>query len=263
MSVAGEKRTLEETDVGAAVKEEATEQPAPNSEPTQGEEKTEEPAAKRTRADEEEKPTTGAATQSNSQPPPAPQPPLYQSDPSGWPEGMRPSVRERLEALFASGKCRRDEIDLKIMQSLSEFSEASALQILINFGEADMGSIRNKSAFLAGVMKRFRTENPLGNALTSAPSMGAYGPGLGLSSSFSGDAAGMIPGVQARLESIFASGKVRIPCFLPASAETYFYFTKYCIQVRREELDQRCLEQLRSLPEHVGLEVFLSPNFVS
>ena len=157
-------------------------------------------------------PNSAVAAPSTTQPPPAAQPPLFHSDSSGWPEGMKPSVRERLETLFASGKCRRDEIDFKIMQSLSEFSEASALQILINFGEADMASIRNKSAFLAGVMKRFRTENPLGNAL-SAPSMGAYGPGLGLSSSFSGDAAGMIPGVQARLESIFASGKVRIPAF--------------------------------------------------
>ena len=213
MSVAGEKRTLEETD-GEAAKE-TNAQPAPSSEPTQATEKLEEPAAKRTRADEEEKPNAGVAAQSTAQPSPASQPPLF--DPSGWPEGMKPSVRERLEILFGSGKCRRDEIDLKIMQSLSEFSEASALQILINFGEADMASIRNKSAFLAGVMKRFRTENPLGNAL-SAPSMGAsmgaYGPGLGLSSSFSGDSAGMIPGVQARLEAIFASGKVRIfSCF--------------------------------------------------
>jgi hypothetical protein len=213
MSAAGEKRTLEETD-GEASKE-ANGQPVPSSEPAQEAAKLEEPAAKRTRAEEEEKPN-GVATQSESatQAPPAAQPPVFHSDPSGWPEGMKPSVRERLETLFASGKCRRDEIDFKIMQSLAEFSEASALQILINFGDADMASIRNKSAFLAGVMKRFRTENPLGGS-HAVPSMGAYGPGLGLTSSFSGDSSGMIPGVQARLESLFATGKVRIAAKLP------------------------------------------------
>ena len=221
---AGEKRTLEET-AGEVAKEEANNNNAPSSTATVANEAPNpaEPASKKTRAEDSseekeravlsESTTTTAQHTTLSQAAPLSQftvnaPSFLQTGTGVWPEGMKPAVREKLEGIFASGRVRRDEIDMKIMQSLSEFSEAVGLQILSNFSDADMSSIRNKSAFLAGVMKRFRTETSL-TVAHPTPTMGAYGPGLGgFSSGLSADTGGMLPTVHSRLEAIFASGKV-------------------------------------------------------
>jgi hypothetical protein len=203
MSSAGEKRVLEEGPEGESKGEESKgEVVALNTTSNDGDHA--EPASKRTRAEADAATTAsaiGIQTATSNQAPSTPG-----SGP--WPESMKPAVREKLESLFSSGRCRRDEIDLKIMQSIAEFPEAVGLQILSNFSDADMTSIRNKSAFLAGVMKRFRTELPLSTA-HHAPTMGAYGPGLGgLSSAVSAETGGMLPSIHAKLEQIFASGKV-------------------------------------------------------
>ena len=217
---AGEKRGLDDA-AGNKQDEVSKEQPVSSTEPsndnvTEGDRNENEPASKRTRAEAEEahpiqNPVHTPSVSNLQSAAHVPQHSVIQGGSGPWPEGMKPAVREKLESLFASGRCRRDEIDLKIMQSLSEFPEAVGLQILSNFSDADMTSIRNKSAFLAGVMKRFRTEHPISSAHPPS-TMGAYGPGLGgLSSSISADTGGMLPTVHARLEQIFASGKVSFP----------------------------------------------------
>lgn len=57
------------------------------------------------------------------------------------------------------------------MNSLSEFPDSVGVQILEHFADADMRSVRNKSAFLAGVMRRFRNEH-------KGPYMGGGGGGM-------------------------------------------------------------------------------------
>ena len=219
MSGAGEKRALEES--GDASQVEEKNDPTPATSVEKEGLNSDEPAAKKTRADEaadKERAAQSITQQTvHNQLAPANQsvvhtPSFLQTGAGIWPDGMKPAVREKLEGLFVSGRCRRDEIDMKIMQSLAEFPESVGMQILSNFSDADMNSIRNKSAFLAGVMKRFRTETPLISS-HAAPTMGAYGPGLGgFSSSLSADTGGMLPTVHSRLEAIFASGKVCSTC---------------------------------------------------
>ena len=204
------------------------------------------PLAKRTRHGAEEKPEEKGADDAAAVATPAPaaatpaapatsgpaSTPAYQQHESGpqFPDNMKPAVRARLEALFSAGKCRRDEIDLKILQSLSEFAEPAGLQIVSNFCEADMASIRNKSAFLAGVMKRFRADNPIvhSSAYGLAPGLA---PGLGARASYIPPDK-MWPSVQAKLDSLYSLGKIK-----------------------KDDLDQRCLDQLKSIPEPVALEV--------
>eukprot|EP00286_Rhodomonas_abbreviata_P022178 CAMPEP_0181292802 /NCGR_PEP_ID=MMETSP1101-20121128/2715_1 /TAXON_ID=46948 /ORGANISM="Rhodomonas abbreviata, Strain Caron Lab Isolate" /LENGTH=147 /DNA_ID=CAMNT_0023397325 /DNA_START=65 /DNA_END=505 /DNA_ORIENTATION=- len=121
----------------------------------------EEPAAKKAKADEA--PSSAAATAQAAAA--AASAALQASDaaggaqpPSRIPESLKPAVKAKLQWLFQTGKCREDEIDTKIMLSIAEFSDAVGVQILEHFAEADMNTVRNKSAFLAGVMRRFRNE---------------------------------------------------------------------------------------------------------
>jgi hypothetical protein len=82
----------------------------------------------------------------------------YVLNPFSLPDGLKPGVKARLEMIFASGKVQRDELDEKILGSLAELSEAQGSEIVDHFAEANMGSIRNKSAFLAGVLRRCGTK---------------------------------------------------------------------------------------------------------
>jgi hypothetical protein len=75
-------------------------------------------------------------------------------NPYNLPDALKPGVKARLEMLFASGKVQRDELDLKILTTLADFNEMQGGEILDNFAEANTASIRNKSAFLAGVIRR-------------------------------------------------------------------------------------------------------------
>uniref|UniRef100_A0A7S0EYD0 Heterogeneous nuclear ribonucleoprotein Q acidic domain-containing protein n=1 Tax=Hanusia phi TaxID=3032 RepID=A0A7S0EYD0_9CRYP len=149
----------------------------------------------------------------------------------------RPAIKAKLEWLYSTGKCRRDELDLKIVASLCDFSDSVGVQIIEHFCDADMATMRSKSAFLAGVIKRFRNESasvraplPLGMNIPAVPPPAYTGmsfqqpPGFPLG--------GLPPTVQQKLDSLFASGKCS-----------------------RSDIDQRCTEQLRSLPEPYALEV--------
>eukprot|EP00281_Chroomonas_sp_CCMP1168_P026526 CAMPEP_0206228906 /NCGR_PEP_ID=MMETSP0047_2-20121206/9414_1 /ASSEMBLY_ACC=CAM_ASM_000192 /TAXON_ID=195065 /ORGANISM="Chroomonas mesostigmatica_cf, Strain CCMP1168" /LENGTH=394 /DNA_ID=CAMNT_0053652171 /DNA_START=2417 /DNA_END=3599 /DNA_ORIENTATION=+ len=167
-------------------------------------------------------------------------------NPFNLPEQLKPGVRARLEMLFSSGKIGRDELDLKILSSLAEFPEVKGSEIVDHFADADTGSIRNKSAFLAGVIRRYRTEMQSMGGGGFGGGGGGYGGGgggglSGMAASYGGGYGGppaagqgatLSPMVSAKLESIFSSG-----------------------QIRRDDLDTRCLDQLRALPEHSAMEV--------
>lgn len=145
----------------------------------------------------------------------------------------RPATKAKLLWLFTTGKVTAKEMDHKIISSLCEFPDATGVQIVEHFGEADMSSIRNKCGYLAGVMKRFRQERGMFGGL-----MGGYGapvPGAALPPppTFQGAPNGeMWPSVQVKLDAIFAAG-----------------------HVTQEDLDSRCMDQLKALPETTALEV--------
>uniref|UniRef100_A0A7S4PPQ6 Heterogeneous nuclear ribonucleoprotein Q acidic domain-containing protein n=1 Tax=Guillardia theta TaxID=55529 RepID=A0A7S4PPQ6_GUITH len=149
----------------------------------------------------------------------------------------KPATKAKLEWLFSTGKCRRDELDSKIVASLCDFSDSVGVQIIEHFCDADMSTMRSKSAFLAGVIKRFRTEgaavrvmHPMGMNVPAVPPP-AY-TGMVFQPSPMIPPAGLIPSVQQKLDALFASGKCA-----------------------RSDIDSRCMEQLRALPEQYALEV--------
>jgi hypothetical protein len=79
----------------------------------------------------------------------------YVLNPFNLPDGLKPGVKARLEMIFASGKVQREELDEKILSSLADLSETQGSEIVDHFAEANMETIRNKSAFLAGVLRRY------------------------------------------------------------------------------------------------------------
>ena len=230
------KRPLEETEGAEKAEEKAAD--ASSTEPVAKKTKVEDGAKAEGEDAGKEAETEGGTGQADEKPateasaavePPkaalAPPPPA--ADTSGLPEVLntRPATKAKLEWLFTTGKCTQAEMDQKIISSLCEFPDATGVQIVEHFAEADMSSIRNKCGYLAGVMKRFRSDArmfglPASAALPPPPSF--QGPPGG----------GMWPSVQEKLDMIFASGVVS-----------------------RDDLDSRCLDQLKSLPEATALEV--------
>ena len=108
------------------------------------------------------------------------------------------------------------EMDHKILSSLCEFADATGVQIVEHFAEADMSSIRNKCGYLAGVMKRFRQERGSFGGGFGGGMGGGYGaPGHGApllpppQPVFQGAPAGVMwPSVQKKLDALFATGVV-------------------------------------------------------
>ncbi|CAM9607192.1 unnamed protein product, partial [Phaeothamnion confervicola] len=65
------------------------------------------------------------------------------------------AVAERLAALEEHRVMRLSEMDAFELQALGTFSEPAALEILDLFSAADLKKVRNKSGFLAGVMRGY------------------------------------------------------------------------------------------------------------
>ncbi|GAX81670.1 hypothetical protein CEUSTIGMA_g9098.t1 [Chlamydomonas eustigma] len=67
------------------------------------------------------------------------------------------SVRQKLQSLIESWAISEGEIDDRAISELGEFSSKDALEILQQFeSAADIKNVRNKSAYLQGVMTRHR-----------------------------------------------------------------------------------------------------------
>ena len=162
------KRPLEETE--GAEKAEEKEADASSTEPVAKKAKVEDGAKAEGEDGGKEAETAGGTGQADEKPateasaavePPkaALAPPA--ADTSGLPEVLntRPATKAKLEWLFTTGKVTQAEMDQKIISSLCEFPDATGVQIVELFAEADMSSIRgNKCGYLAGVMKRFRSD---------------------------------------------------------------------------------------------------------
>ena len=146
----------------------------------------------------------------------------------------RPATKAKLEWIFAQGRCHPSEIDDKVMMSLREFPDATGVEILENFAQADLNNVRNKSAFIAGVMKRYRmgAGGVIGGPMGPTPGFsGGYGaaPSYGSGPAPTGD---LPESVRNALDRIFNSGKCR-----------------------PDELDSRCIDQLKTLPESTAIDV--------
>lgn len=125
---------------------------------------------------------------------------------------LKAGLRAKLEGLIDSGKCTRANLDAKILSALGEFAEETAIEIIQHFSDADQNSMRSKSAFLAGVIKRFRQEQQGGGGMGGGAPYAGGQPG-GASASFHGPPAAvngeLVPAVSEKLEAIFATGLVQ------------------------------------------------------
>jgi hypothetical protein len=82
-------------------------------------------------------------------------------------DGFPRRVHEALQRIFTEGSLRRDEMEDKILTALRALSETDALRALDQFGNEDMTRIRNKAAYLWGIVRNLRegrSKPQLGNS---------------------------------------------------------------------------------------------------
>lgn len=71
---------------------------------------------------------------------------------------LPPSVQNKLRQIFAAGSVDPTDLEPRVLQELMEFGEAGACTILERYASKNLSSVRNKTAFLIGVIKRYREE---------------------------------------------------------------------------------------------------------
>jgi len=84
-------------------------------------------------------------------------------------DGFPRRVHEALQRIFAEGSLRRDEIEEKVLVALRNLTESDALRALDQFGNEDMSRIRNKAAYLWGIVRNVREGR-------NKPQLGGSGP---------------------------------------------------------------------------------------
>jgi len=151
----------------------------------------------------------------------------------GAPGGVLwPAVQAKLDSLYSSGALTHGVLDQRCMDQLKTLSETSALEVVNKFAEADLSTIKSKGGFFMGIIKRFK-EQERGVFASLSPAQFAGVAPMAQSALLVGQQrADLWPLAKLKLDAIFAAG-----------------------QVQPGELDSRCMEQLRSLPEYLALEV--------
>ena len=140
--------------------------------------------------------------------------------------GLSPKVEAKLEELYGSGRLERTDLDARCLDELKMLSETSGLEVIAKFCEADLSTIKSKGGFFMGIIKRVKEQERgvfAGINAAAITGMRALGgcPGGGL-----------WPAAQAKVDALVAAGRLQA-----------------------DELDARCMEQLRSLPEYLAVEV--------
>ena len=96
------------------------------------------------------------------------------------------SVQGRLQQIFASGSVKPDDLEPRVVLELMEFGENGACTILDRYGSKNLSAVRNKTAFLIGVVRRYREEIKNGGPA----SMGGGGGGMGGGGHYGGGGGG-------------------------------------------------------------------------
>jgi len=71
---------------------------------------------------------------------------------------LAPSVRDAIEDVFRLDGVRRVEMEPCCFESLRDFAEPVALRIVRDFRNADMRTLRDKTAFFCSILKRYRAQ---------------------------------------------------------------------------------------------------------
>ena len=69
---------------------------------------------------------------------------------------MQSGVQSLLDECYASGVCRPEDFDDRLLQGLAALPEAHGIAALGEFMRSDRSQIRNKSAYFSRVISRFK-----------------------------------------------------------------------------------------------------------
>jgi len=86
-----------------------------------------------------------------------------------------PAVQAAVDALVASGKLRRGELQDRCFDELRVLGEALAAEVVEKFSEVDLSGIGNKTGFFMGICRRYRDRATQG-AMRAAPAYTGVGP---------------------------------------------------------------------------------------
>jgi RNA recognition motif-containing protein len=67
-------------------------------------------------------------------------------------------VIQRLKEIFAQNIMSEDELDMRAIEGLSEFTPEASMDILQQLADSTLDSVTNKSAYLCGVMRSYRAK---------------------------------------------------------------------------------------------------------
>ena len=93
------------------------------------------------------------------------------------------ALQERLGPALAQGMINQFDLDPKVIQDLSTMPENQGIMCIDRFLASNLFQIRNKSAFMVGVINRSKTEVAAGVAvpmpsMMPPPGTGAPAPGM-------------------------------------------------------------------------------------
>eukprot|EP01006_Ploeotia_vitrea_P027985 TRINITY_DN60746_c0_g1_i1.p1 TRINITY_DN60746_c0_g1~~TRINITY_DN60746_c0_g1_i1.p1 ORF type:complete len:460 (+),score=55.76 TRINITY_DN60746_c0_g1_i1:121-1500(+) len=131
---------------------------------------------------------------------------------------LHPGVQLRFDALFSWQRLKREDIDQNVLETVGKRHPAVAMEVLDKFAEYDLDQVKNKSAFLTGMIRKAEKLDPKHDYIQLMKE-------LPDDSFFPAE-------VQAHLDSLFAKGLLQ-----------------------RDQLDQSALEALAALPQTQQQEV--------
>lgn len=92
---------------------------------------------------------------------------------------MPASIQLATESLLDRGIFARQDVDDCAFESLRDFPEHIAVEIINKFGQGPLSKVANKTGFLIGILKRYRSQMAQTSAAQAASAPGGRGRGQG------------------------------------------------------------------------------------
>ncbi|CAM9951699.1 unnamed protein product, partial [Discosporangium mesarthrocarpum] len=92
-------------------------------------------------------------------------------------DGLPPNISNRLENLFATGFVLRSEVDQRCLDFFRDLTHMEAESAMDEFSQSDIGTIRNKSAFLMSILRKHHQQQGPGGPSAGGGGGAPYGGG--------------------------------------------------------------------------------------
>lgn len=184
------------------------------------------------------------------------------------PDWFSPALRSKLDSLYSSSQLVNGDLDRNVLDSMRDFPAAVQLEIIDRFAETNLTTVRNKTAFLVGILKRYRSR------ASTAPI--GRGPGSGYSNGYSmgpmayggpvGGDRGHGPEMGRVHVSYGAEANMQAFQLLPISVQMRLDPLYQSGVLQQSDLEANVLQSLAQFPEHVANEItakFCESNLAS